>query len=380
MRGLCLFDNDRINRLPDDILVAILSFLSPIEAERTSVLSSRWINLWKHTSSLKFDAYIGRAVDELQTAKSCPKWRGASLRYNEYTLLVDEVTQWLEYASAKKVPILELNFSPKFDESLSYPGLTCAFPHEFLARSISVDFKPLKALTLEYIDVDGGAIEFFLRNCPLLEELIVHESKELSIVEVCGSSLVLKRLEICYCRNLKLVRVSAPNLVSLTVQSLEELLIENVPMLVELSLPWGFGEISGENLCNAISCCNLQLEVLNLSVLKNPEEGIEFYEFPEMPRLKKLVVGYRDLTQQSVDLLPYFIRAAPCIHEFVLKLHSPSISTLKSSMNTRFHQEQLKVVKFCGYRAREIHVLLARSRSREQLGAEIPQRVELVIL
>ncbi|EYU20978.1 hypothetical protein MIMGU_mgv1a022212mg, partial [Erythranthe guttata] len=239
------FDNDRINRLPDDILVAILSFLSPIEAERTSVLSSRWINLWKHTSSLK--------------------------RYNEYTLLVDEVTQWLEYASAKKVPILELNFSPKFDESLSYPGLTCAFPHEFLARSISVDFKPLKALTLEYIDVDGGAIEFFLRNCPLLEELIVHESKELSIVEVCGSSLVLKRLEICYCRNLKLVRVSAPNLVSLTVQSLEELLIENVPMLVELSLPWGFGEISGENLCNAISCCNLQLEVLNLSVLKNPE-------------------------------------------------------------------------------------------------------------
>ncbi|KAL7120569.1 hypothetical protein ACP275_02G129700 [Erythranthe tilingii] len=441
-------DNDRINRLPDDNLVAILSFLSPIEAARTSVLSSRWINLWKHTSSLKFDAYIGRAVDTTANRKKLSEVeRGKFLnrvnfvlqsheavtlnefiirydisgsdkrRYNEYTLRVDEVTQWLEYASAKKVPILELNFSPKYDESLSYPGLTCAFPHEFVTRSTSVDFTPLKALTLKYIDVDGGAIEFFLRNCPLLEELIVHESKELSDVSVCGTSLVLKHLEICYCRDLKCVRVSAPNLVSLTVQKLEELVLENVPMLVELSLPWGFGEISGEKLCNAISCCNLQLEVLNLSVLINPEEGIEFYEFPEMPRLKKLVVGYRDLTEQSADLLPYFIRAAPYIQEFVLKLHSPSISTLKSTMSTGFPHEQLKVVKFCGYRAREIHVRLARyflenfvnlekliidprpfffteqippissiplenvrSRSREQLGAEVSERVELVIL
>ncbi|EYU27057.1 hypothetical protein MIMGU_mgv1a009397mg [Erythranthe guttata] len=328
-------DNDRINRLPDDILVAILSFLSPIEAARTSVLSSRWINLWKHTSSLKFDAYIGRAVDATANRKKLSEVeRGKFVnrvnfvlqsheavtlnefiirydisgsdkrRYDDYTLRVDEVTQWLEYASAKKVPILELNFSPKYDESLSYPGLTCAFPHEFLTRSTSVDFTPLKALTLKYIDVDGGAIEFFLRNCPLLEELTVHESKELSDVSVCGTSLVLKHLEICYCRDLKCVR-----------------------------------------------------------------------------------------------------------------LHSPSISTLKSTMSTGFPHEQLKVVKFCGYRAREIHVRLARyflenfvniekliidprpfffteqippvssipienvrSRSREQLGAEVPERVELVIL
>ncbi|KAL7137706.1 hypothetical protein ABFS83_10G110900 [Erythranthe nasuta] len=439
-------DNDGINRLPDDILVAILSFLSPIEAARTSVLSSRWINLWKHTSSLKFDAYLGRAVDTTANRKKLSEMErgkfvnrvnfvlqsheavtlnkfiirydisGSDTRgYNDYTLGVDEVTQWLEYASAKKVTILELNFSPKYDESLSYPGLTCAFPHEFLTWSTSVDFKPLKALTLKFIDVNGGAIEFFLRNCPLLEELIVHESKELSNVEVCGSSLVLKRLEICYCRNLKLVRISAPNLVSLTVQELEELILENVPMLVELSLPWGFGEISGQKLCDAISCCNLQLEVLTLKVLQNPKKGIELCEFPEMPRLKKLVVGYRAMNEESVDLLPYLISAAPYIHEFGLNLHSSCISTLKSI--TRFPHKQIKVVKFHGYKGHKIRIELvsyflenfvnlekliidprtfffreqiprissvpiqtARRLANEELAAEIADRVELVIL
>ncbi|CAN1181021.1 F-box/FBD/LRR-repeat protein At1g16930 [Linum perenne] len=47
---------DRISNLPDEILVNILSLLSFSEALATSVLSSRWIHLWKSAVSvLDFD-------------------------------------------------------------------------------------------------------------------------------------------------------------------------------------------------------------------------------------------------------------------------------------------------------------------------------------
>ncbi|RAL41446.1 hypothetical protein DM860_010240 [Cuscuta australis] len=46
----------RISDLPDEILIAILSFMLPWEAARTSVLSRRWRYLWYSTfDSLDFD-------------------------------------------------------------------------------------------------------------------------------------------------------------------------------------------------------------------------------------------------------------------------------------------------------------------------------------
>lgn len=45
-----------IDKLYDDLLIAILSRLSLKEAVRTSILCSRWKNLWKFTSgTLEFD-------------------------------------------------------------------------------------------------------------------------------------------------------------------------------------------------------------------------------------------------------------------------------------------------------------------------------------
>jgi len=43
---------DKISELPNCILLYIMTFLSTLEVVRTSVLSKRWNNLWKHTSNL----------------------------------------------------------------------------------------------------------------------------------------------------------------------------------------------------------------------------------------------------------------------------------------------------------------------------------------
>ena len=42
-------DEDRINKLPNDILVSIMCWLSVDESEKTRELSRRWKNLWECT-------------------------------------------------------------------------------------------------------------------------------------------------------------------------------------------------------------------------------------------------------------------------------------------------------------------------------------------
>ena len=48
-------DHDLISKLPDELLQMILSKLSIEEAVRTSVLSSRWVDVWKWRSHLVLD-------------------------------------------------------------------------------------------------------------------------------------------------------------------------------------------------------------------------------------------------------------------------------------------------------------------------------------
>ena len=56
---------DRISELPDPLAAAILSLLPTKDAVRTSVLSKRWENMWRFTSTLSFDQR-SMSRDEIQ--------------------------------------------------------------------------------------------------------------------------------------------------------------------------------------------------------------------------------------------------------------------------------------------------------------------------
>ncbi|EYU41843.1 hypothetical protein MIMGU_mgv1a011262mg [Erythranthe guttata] len=64
-----------------------------------------------------------------------------------------------------------------------------AFPEKFVKRpsqSSSTNFKSLKSLSLKCVNLTREAIEFFLHNCPLLENLVVHFTNNISSLVVCA--------------------------------------------------------------------------------------------------------------------------------------------------------------------------------------------------
>ncbi|EYU25320.1 hypothetical protein ABFS82_10G119500 [Erythranthe guttata] len=435
----CVGDDDRISQLPDDILVVILSLLSLKEAARASILSSRWTNLWKHTLSLDFDAEnsmckLARERElEMEEGLKYVEWvnsvlqshRAVTLR--EFRICFDlsepshiVLTKWLEYALARQVQRLEFDLSAANSRRFGRTDLNYVFPQELLTESnhhtrTRFGFKHLKELSFRFVTVTREAIEFFLNNCPFLENLIVHKTKKISTLEVCGSSLALKHLELF---GLDSVKVSAPNLTSLSVKVYKELILDNVPMLDELTVACGYCEFSVERLL--LSSCISQLESLTL-MLSNLKGSTVLCKFPEMPRLKKLVIEYWTLGEGSLIALTSLIKASPYLQEFVLKLRwlELSRSDREIGSSVRFPHEHLKVAKFCGYYGRSSDVefvkyfidncvvlekliidphglvyiprvptspaklakeVTARDCAKRQLESQVPAHIELVIL
>lgn len=204
---------DWISQLPDEMLISVLSFLTPKEAFRTSVLSHRWKSLCPFLPrSLDFDGL--HTMWEIENEKKALKFeRKKFLQWVNDTLkscrlsIIDEfrvcfqfddgfkshVDGWIDFAISKGVKRLELDFTatnPFKDASNFY-----RFPNERFTIDKTC-IMSLTSLTLKYIRVTGELLEHFLSNCPLLERLHVDNSEDLVNLKIYGSSLKLKYLHI----------------------------------------------------------------------------------------------------------------------------------------------------------------------------------------
>ncbi|KAK8493980.1 hypothetical protein V6N12_035145 [Hibiscus sabdariffa] len=218
---------DRISGLPEDLLVRILCLLSLKEALQTCVLSRKWRDLCLFFSgSLNFGASKTLMSDPKKLLKERDGFVASITRFlnlhragtiDELRVCFDlnlqhrrSIEEWIEIALTKKVKSLELDLEPCRTNHRRGSG-NYRFGWKFF-KSSGIRF--LISLCLKHVDVSGQILESFLSNCPLLETLHVSHTKQLTHINVCGSSLRLKHLHISFCKCIKSIEVYATNLVT----------------------------------------------------------------------------------------------------------------------------------------------------------------------
>ncbi|XP_065858945.1 putative FBD-associated F-box protein At5g56690 [Euphorbia lathyris] len=256
---------DYISCLPDDILLIILSKLNMREGAITTVLSTRWRNLWTLPSSiLRLDAsnliptnthyvqqynkdyqgtainikfedmvdkilrqYSGEVIDQLHISYIPCYYKVNKIIPREPWVQVDT---WIEIAKQKSVQTLDLSFE-RFKSS--------CYEFRSLKSLTSTTLLSLVTLLLKFPPaLSSIQISRFLSSFPNLEELsIVMPNSRLNRLMIEGPSLKLKHLEIIGLA-IRFFSISAPNLVSFNFigyRNIAEVCLENLPLLTQLS-------------------------------------------------------------------------------------------------------------------------------------------------
>ncbi|CAN1233506.1 Putative F-box/LRR-repeat protein At5g02700, partial [Linum perenne] len=258
------------SRLPDELIFRVLSNLTFKEVVRTSVISKRWINLWKSTNLvLDFDAIeelkatspisdikvIKRAmVEKRQWFKDWLEQhsnnKGSSSKVTKFRVVCSltnscnskgDIDRWLEFALSNRVESLHLDFR----------GFT-------------------GSLHLSFVQVGDEIVEHMVANCPLLEELVLKHTTSLNKLRVVGSPhspLPLRHLEIKRCFRLEFVEIAyTPSLVRLIYDTclVADFRLNECSSLVDLTLECSPEDASAK--FKSLSSCASQLRFLLLKI------------------------------------------------------------------------------------------------------------------
>lgn len=177
-------DNSKIEELPDDVLINILSRLSLKEAGRASVLAQRWRYLWRFAFRiLQFDQKE-TATGNVMEKEKFESWVNTVLelqnKYIEGMLItyspkgykpsrtIHIVGSWVRYALQKDVHTFKVNLTSDY----TYSTFRFTSVERMLKHSDGVTTTPfslMRTLRLCYMDVEDELVHYFLASCPSLE-------------------------------------------------------------------------------------------------------------------------------------------------------------------------------------------------------------------
>lgn len=375
--------NDFISRIPDDIIVSILSKITLKEAASTSNLSKRWRYLWCQIDSLDFDAnekldkialdYKLRIVERPKyinwVNRVTRQYKGPSV--NEFRVCFDfdktsksAIDKWVEFAVGKRVKKLELDLLEN-GEMLRQPARNYVFPIKVFDRSVKrqcegMEMKFLKSLFLKCVNVSEEALARLLVSCSGLEQLSIHGSGELVNVKINGKSLVLKYFEIVFCSGVKSIEITDSNIESFSYLGPGiTIKFSELPRLKEISIGEGYSGFEN-NVFGQISCCISHLQSLTLDIYR-PEENLKFLSFPELPKLKQLILKVGAWEDDSLLEFTTLAKACPKLQRFVIQLiwMSPAKRRRKIKHAAKHPHKHLELVEIVGYYGRTSDVELA---------------------
>ncbi|KAJ6293096.1 hypothetical protein OIU78_025135 [Salix suchowensis] len=373
-QNLCEKANeDVISELHDDILCYMLSFLPTKRAVATSILSTRWRNLWKSVTIL--DIYDGISgyyknpstykerkmnfvnfMDRLFIHRNNPsilKFRLSLAQSYDFTCVnawMSHLSRWISSSAIMgnvKELIFFINFQVRLPENLYCCQKLVTLKlhgHIRFDNLQSVCFPSLKALHLEHLRMlNNTAIEVLLSGSPALEELELHMEGRDSrrSVDVCSFSL--KRLIIGFVcifvpydhSYRKKLTIDTPNLEFLKLVDFasEELSMQRADSLLQADLCFGYqtgvfnvgieeyanmvaqfyGQISGVKTLS-LSNCNIR-NLIGAAVSKFPCFG-------NLPTFRNLIHLEVRVCDDYVWILPEILQCTSNLEVFVFILAS----------------------------------------------------------
>ncbi|CAK8565528.1 unnamed protein product [Lathyrus sativus] len=243
---------DLMNLLPNSLLFIIISLIPFKEAARTSILSKRWMNLWKHSTNIEFNehyfsrscetGYSQRIIQRMDFVKFILLWiennkdnffiEKFALKLLDFDREFDRkiIETCVAFATQKDVKDLVLDFSnpnwvvedfEKIEALYELP--TKVYDHKSLRslKLISCSFveteliklSALKQVYFAWMELKSDAIELLLSNCKMIESLTMKKCWISTKFECCGSYMSLKRIIVDRCKFVYAgLAINAPNL------------------------------------------------------------------------------------------------------------------------------------------------------------------------
>ncbi|KAK9205719.1 hypothetical protein WN943_015988 [Citrus x changshan-huyou] len=355
--------DDSISELPNEILINVLSRLTMKEAVLASVLSITWRYLWKFFSGcldfddpltmadLKYDLGMGTEALDVERNKftswvnfvlrslQCRTIEGLRICFD--VVCDDDIANWINFATERRVQKLELDFTKvQFGSRIRQYNFTSHLD------SYS-NFRSLTSLRLTCLDITGEAVENLLSNCPLLENCF-------KSLKVSGASLKLRRLELKYLSGFVDLEIDAANLISFEFFAYETTVsFVNVPNLAEVHIACTYSQYFMHNL-NQFSSFLSQLRTLKLELqsVKVPEAVP--YNIPIVFDLKHLELTIKVNDDDCFLPCAAFLKASPSLHRLTLKLFKvePSsgfVRTVKDHPYVSLRDLSIREVELIGF-------------------------------
>ncbi|KAG6779652.1 hypothetical protein POTOM_016046 [Populus tomentosa] len=350
---------DGISALPDEIIIHILSFLTPKDAAITSLLSRRWRNLWTFIPNLNFNVNHMARPDPLMRRRAFVRMVSNVLslhsgqNINKFWICYEldcrsarYIDKWISFAIERKVEnlILDLTEEQEIDVDPEMYTFPCFFFSDEKALS-SIKYlriagcilhlppcfnnlKSLVELSLTYVMVTENELNKLLSGCLLLERFSVGNVPKLVNLKVSGPSLRL--------------RVLGNAIIDIYDSTFDYV----------------------ANICDHLAFNAPQLKSLGLRIVPL-EVNTSLTVFPRLVNLKVLTL----LVHESYDTaLWYLLRASPFLQllqvKFLWRIKSPlrtgGCKNIFSGYGTAFTHEFLKEVHMFGFRSRLDDIEFAR--------------------